>query len=123
MTRLRRKLGKLAAIFLLVGIVLSPLRAAAATIPMLFAYDETVRATTTVRVETRSSVRPEQGGIPDYAYDEARDGYDDIPNAPAVAGARGVYAYDYAVELLEQREVAKGAFYDALVATTAAEEA
>jgi hypothetical protein len=37
----------LAALFLVVGIVLSPLRAAAATIPVLFAYDAAVRPTAT----------------------------------------------------------------------------
>jgi hypothetical protein len=44
---------RLAALFLLLGIVLLPLRELAATVPMVITYDVAVRPTATVRVEIR----------------------------------------------------------------------
>ena len=52
-----RRRPLLAALFLFVGIVLSPLRAVATTFPLVFAYDAGTRPTATVRVEARPSLR------------------------------------------------------------------
>jgi hypothetical protein len=77
----------LAPLLLVLGIVLSPLRAVAATIPVLIAYDATVRPIATARVEAGPSLRPERGGAPEYAYDDVPDGLDDASN-PVLATAR-----------------------------------
>jgi hypothetical protein len=58
--------SRLAALLLVVGVVLSPLRAVAATIPTLMTYDASILPTATIRVEAGSSVRPERGGVREY---------------------------------------------------------
>jgi hypothetical protein len=63
-------------LLLLMGIVLSPLRAVAATVPVLFACDAVVRPTTTTRVDTGSSLRPNAEQAPITAYGDALFGYD-----------------------------------------------
>ena len=90
------------------GLVLSTLRAVAATIPVLIAYDAAVRPWTTTQVETGSSLRREHGGLPEYAYDGAHHGYDQGSNPLAVGGEGADHAYDRAVESLEWREVGGG---------------
>lgn len=49
--------SRLAAFFLIVGIILSPLRTVAATLPMLFAYDAAVGSTAAVQGERCGSRR------------------------------------------------------------------
>ena len=78
----------LALLFVLVlGIVLSPLRAVAATIPALFAYDVAIQGTATAPLGRIYAVPPERGGLPEYAYDAAHVGYDGTVNPQAVARA------------------------------------
>ena len=57
------------AVLLVLGIVLLPLRAVAATIPVLFAYDAAVRLMATTPVEARSSLGPDGRGVPESVYD------------------------------------------------------
>lgn len=122
MTPLRRKLGKVVALFLLAGTVLWPLRAVAATVLMRFAYDAVVLPTATVRVGTGPSLRPDRGSVHEYVYDDAHDGYDDTSNALVVGGAGAENVYDPAFKLALRREVhGEGAIYDNPAATTAAE--
>jgi hypothetical protein len=92
--RLARTIRLLATLVLVIGILLSPLRAAAATIPMLIAYDAAVFSTATVRVEARPSLQPERGGVPEYVYDDAHEGYDDASNPHVVGGAGADDTYD-----------------------------
>lgn len=47
----------LATVFVVVGIILSPLRATAATSPMLIAYDAAVLPTTTTALAEEDAVR------------------------------------------------------------------
>jgi hypothetical protein len=84
----------LAALFLLVGTVLLPLHAAAATLPTLIAYDEAVPPSATTGSETERSRRPERGSAPEYGYDAVRVGYDSAANLHVVGGARAVLACD-----------------------------
>jgi hypothetical protein len=110
----------LAALLLLVGIVLLPLRATAATIPMLIAYDMAAWSTATMQVETGASVRSERGGAPEYVYDDVLEATGSAANPREAACAGPVHAYDGALERPEPPELAKGMIYDAPVATTAA---
>jgi len=112
-----RRLGTL---LLLVGIVLSPLRAMAATIPVLTAYEVAVRSTATTVLGKHDAVRPETERARTACAD-ATLAYDEFSNWPTAAGLRGVLAYDGAVELTERRELTEGAIYDATAPTTAAE--
>ena len=112
---------RLAAAFVIVGIILSPMRAAAATVPMLIAYDVAVPPMATLRVEAGPSLRSELGGVPKHVYDGARFGDDGPSKPPVAAGAGAVHAYDNALELAERREAANGVIYAAPAATTAAE--
>ncbi len=110
---------RFAGLVLFVVIVLSSLRAVAATIPTLVAYDAAVRPTATTWIETGPSLRPQWRRAPDYAYDDVPEGYDGITE-PRVTGA--VHAYDGAIEFADWRELrAEGAIYDAPASTTAAE--
>ena len=112
------------AVLLLVGIILSPLHAVAATIPMLIAYDAAVRRSPTTSQVAHDGVRPEDEGPRINAYDcdaAVLLVYDDAPNLRVIAGAGGVHAYDRALELSERREVAWGPIYAAPAATPAAE--
>jgi hypothetical protein len=110
----------LTVIFLLLGIVLSPLRAVAATIPVLAAYDE---AATTVlgRHDAVRSGPAEVEGRGIYDYGGARLAYDEASNAHVDAGAGAVHAYDAALEHTDQRERGgEGAICGAAAAPTAA---
>jgi hypothetical protein len=106
-----------------VGIVLSPLRAVATTVPTSFAHDAAVGSTAMVRIETGPSRRPERERGHEYVYDDAHDRYSDPSNPPVVAGAPGVHAYDDALELLERCEPSAGVIYVVASATAAAEGA
>lgn len=110
-----------AALFLLVGLVLSPLHAVAATIPMLIVYDAAVGPTATTAIGTDNAVRSETGHSRITAYDDARFGYDK-PSRPRLARGAGAFCtYDDALEHARAREVEGGeAIYDAPAATTAA---
>jgi hypothetical protein len=112
----------LAAFVVVVGIVLSPLRAAAATAPMLIAHDAAAWPTATMQAETGAAVRSdERGSAPEYVYDDARDRYDGTTTRRVIDAAGGVRAYDHALNLAEQREVAEGVIYAASAAAPAAE--
>ncbi len=113
----------LVAFVVVVGIVLSPVRAVAATIPTLIAYDAAVRPTTTTRVEAGPSRRPNLRGVPEYVYDAAHVGYDGAASPQVTNGAGTLHAYDNALNFAERREVVEGAVYDAPATTTAAEGA
>jgi hypothetical protein len=110
-----------ALVVLLAGIILSPLRAVAATIPALIAYDAAVRPTATTRIVSEPSPQPEPRSANEYGYDGALVRYDGPSNPPVAAGTGAVHAYDGTLELTERREVAEGVIYDATVATVAAE--
>jgi hypothetical protein len=81
------------AFHLVVAIVLSPLRAAAA-IPMLIAYDVPVPRTAIVRVEAGRSLRPELGRVPEYVYDDRSEWARCGTKPPAANGNGAVHAYD-----------------------------
>jgi hypothetical protein len=106
----------------LVGIVFLPLRAAAATVRMLFAYDAACVPTATMPgtllIERREAERP---AINDY--DSAQIRYSDLSKRPVARGAAAVHAYDGALKITERREPSEGVIYAAPAATTAAEGA
>jgi len=114
--------GIVVALLAAMGLVLLPLRAAAATVPMLIAYDVAVPPMTTMLVERPDTVQREVEPASND-YDRACVGCDDPWNPPVAAGAADIHAYDDTFELLEQRERAKGAIYGAVVATPELEEA
>src|ERR1700728_325546 len=58
----------LIALLVVLGIVLSPLLAAA-MIPALFVYDVAAPPAATVRIDVGRSLRPERGFASEYAYD------------------------------------------------------
>jgi hypothetical protein len=109
----------LAGLFLLVGIVLSPLWAAAATIPMLIAHEAAVRPTSTTALGRQEAVRPETAYARSTAYDDADFGYGKPRGL--TRGARVIHAYDDAVKFAEPRALVDGVIYDALAASPAAE--
>jgi hypothetical protein len=113
----------LAALFVVVGVVLSPRRAAAATIPTLFAYDGMVPPTATT-VLGRPDAVPTEAERPAFnAYDAALLDYNYAASPHVLAGGGAVHAYDDALEHADQREVhSEGAIYAAAATTTAAEE-
>jgi Predicted lipoprotein of unknown function (DUF2380) len=106
-------------IVVVVGIVLSPLRAAAATIPTLIAYDAAIRSTATTALG-RLAVRP-MTDLTRTSCDNATFGYDDSSNRPSAPGVRRVPAYDDALNLAERREQTEEAIYGATATTAAAE--
>ena len=120
MARLARTVRALATLLFFVGIVLLPLRAAAATVPMLIAYDVAALSTTTMPVERPDTVRREVEPASND-YDRACVGCDDPWDPPVAAGAADIHADDDTLELLERRERAKGAIYGFVEPTTAAE--
>lgn len=101
-----------AALFVLVGIVVSPLRAVAATIPMLIAYDAEVRPTAMRALGRPDAVGSEKERA-QAACDDATFAYDDSSTPPVAAGAGAVCAYDDALNLADRRGVGEGAIYDA----------
>ncbi|HEY3961683.1 MAG TPA: hypothetical protein VGL84_04100 [Gaiellaceae bacterium] len=103
MARLARTVRALAALLFFVGIVLLPLRAAAATVPTLIAYDVAALSTTTMPVERPDTVRREVEPASND-YDRACAGCDDPWDPPVAAGAADIHAYDDTLELLERRE-------------------
>ena len=110
---------RLAALVVLLGIVLLPVRAVAATIPVLIAYDAPVRPTATTRVETGPSLRTEPGS----AYDDAPDGHDGGAKSRLADATGAVCGYDDALNLAERPEFVEGVNNDVSAATTAAEGA
>ena len=116
-------LGKLSAlILLLVGVVLSPLRAAAATIPMLIAYDVPGRPAATIAFGRHDGVRPKAGQARSTTYDDTLQGYDRPSRPPLARDAGAVCAYDDALEHADRREVfGQGAICDAIAAPIAVE--
>jgi hypothetical protein len=116
-----RWLRRGATLVLLVGIVLSPLRAAAATIPMLIAYDAAVGPTTTIRTGAGPSVRPARRGAREYIYDGGLNGYGGTANSPTFGDAVAIHAYDDTLNVADRREVGEGVSYAAAAATTPAE--
>ena len=109
-----RTVRALAALLLLVGVVVFPLRAAAATIPMPIAYDAAVRPTARMAVGRLDAVRreAEHGSI--NAYDPGRHSYDNPSNPHAGDGAGAVHTYDDAPESPDRRQVQDGVHgYDA----------
>lgn len=123
MTRSARWWRLIANILLLVaGIVLSPLRAVAATVPVLSAYDAAVQPTAATAFLRLDAVRPERDGPPEYAYDAVHVGYDGAANAQMVARAGAIRPYGRPLNFPNWHEVGEGVIYDALTATTAAEE-
>jgi hypothetical protein len=121
MARFAQLARPLAAFLLVLGIVLSPLRAVAATIPMLFAYDAAVVLAATARVETGPALRSERGGTPEYDYDAVHVGYDSTTNSQGVGGVGAVLAYGRTLDLADRREAGEAAIYAAPATTTAAE--
>jgi hypothetical protein len=116
----------LSVLLLLVGVALSPLRAVAATLPMLIPYDAAVGPTAMAAFDGGDAVRPEgvEAKSPAFHdYDGARLAQEGASNPPVAPRAPGVHAYDDALELLERRELAKGPIFDAAVPTAAAEGA
>ena len=112
---------RLAALVLLVGIVLLPLRAVAATVTMLIAYDAAVSRTSTTTQASHHAVRSEGEDPHINACDcdpAAPLAYDAPSSLRMTAGAGGAHTYDDALEHADRRE---GAIYDASAATTAAE--
>jgi len=69
-----RFVARLVLVLVAMGIVLSPLRAVAATIPMLFAYDVAAQATARAALGRSDAVRPQRGGRSEYAYDAVHVG-------------------------------------------------
>ena len=110
------------AVLLVLGVVLSPLRAAAATIPVLFAYDVAVRPTATTVVGRYEAARSEAERPAFNDYDCALVGYGDHSNPPVVRDERADDAYDRAPNLPERCEVGGGVIYDAPAPTAATEE-
>ena len=100
----------LAALFLIVGVVLSPLRAVAETAPVVITSDTAVCLTATRRVETEPSPRPERSSAPEYVYDNVLGADGTAANLPVATGARAIQAiqaiqaYHGALELTERRE-------------------
>ncbi len=112
----------LAAFLVVVGIVLSSLSAAAATVSVLAASIVTVESTATTQIEMASLVRPEERSVPEYTYDNASNRYADASNTRAIQGAAAVHAYDGANELSGRSDLrVDGVIYDAPAATAAAE--
>jgi hypothetical protein len=114
---------RLAALLLLLGIVLSPSRAVAATLPMFIAYDMTVPRTAIVGVAAGPSLRPGLGGIPEYDYDDAPDRHDGGTKPRAADATGAAHVYDDTLNLDGWREVGEGVIWDAGAASTAAEGA
>lgn len=116
----------LAALFLLVGFLLAPLRAAAATIPTFIAYDAAGGAggaTTTTTFGRNEAARAEPNYARTIAYDDALVGYD-TPSRPRHArGAGDAHGYDGTLNLADRREAGEGAIFDDSAATIAAEAA
>ena len=110
-----------ALVILLVVVVLSPLRAVAATIPALIAYDAAVRPTATTRIVSEPSPQPEPRSANEYGYDGALVRYDGPSNPPVAGGTGAVHAYDGTLELIERSGLAEGAIYGAVASTAAAE--
>jgi hypothetical protein len=109
-----------AVLLLIVGIVLSPLRAVAAMVPMLIAYDVAGPRTATTRVEVGPSLRSDRGSVSEYVYDDILGADGSTPSPPVAAGAGTIHAYDRALELTDRREAANGVLYAAAAATAAA---
>ncbi len=78
-----------ATVFPVTGIVLLPLRVAAATLPAFVAYDAAGSSATT-RMRGETSVPRERGAAVKFSYDEAIDRYDcstkEVPLSVSVEG-------------------------------------
>jgi hypothetical protein len=111
----------LAALVLVLGVVLSPLRAVAATVPTFIAYDAAAGCTATTVLGRLDAVRGEAEHRSINARDPGRRSYDNASNPHVAAGAGAVHAYDDAPNRVERRELAGGLIYAAADPTTAAE--
>jgi hypothetical protein len=103
-----------------IGTVLWPLRAVAATIPTFIAYDVAVRSTATTALGRYDAVRPDAEHA-NTACDCASFGYGEPSRRHLARGGGAVDAYDGAHEVTQRREVVQGVIYDAPAATKAAE--
>ena len=103
-----------------IGTVLWPLRAVAATIPTFIAYDVVVRSTATTALGRYDAVRPDAEHA-NTACDCASFGYGEPSGRHLARGGGAVHAYDGAHEITQRREVAQGVIYDAPAAMAAAE--
>jgi hypothetical protein len=136
---------RLVGFLVVLGGVLLPLRAVAATVPMLFAHDAMSGCTATTGFGGREAVRPDAAKADRPCindYDAARLMYGATSNLHVFGGASADHAYDAALEhadrrqdrdavrahgvslrLADRTEVGgEGAIYDAPSAATAAEE-
>ncbi len=126
MTRVMRGFWHALLVLLLMGIALSPLRAAAGTIPMLVAYDATV---TTVLRRRHDAVRSgpaevERHGI--YDYDGARLAYDGGGGGPVRRARRrwvpgALHACDATLERRQRELGSEGAICGTAATPTAPE--
>jgi hypothetical protein len=112
-------------LFLLVlAVVLSPVRAMAATVPVGFAYDLAARSTDTTLIEELPAVRLERGNVPHHGYDGVPDRYDGSRSSGIADGSGALHSCNGALELADPRELrAVVAICDALVIAGAAEGA
>ena len=98
---------RVATFLLVVGIVLSPLRAVGATIPLLIAYEAAVLPTTTTVLGAVDVVRLEAEPSSINEYDGAHPARYGSSNPHVFGGMGAVHAYDDALELTERREPTK----------------
>jgi hypothetical protein len=115
---------RLARVVLFVGIVLSPLSAVAATVPMLLACDVPVGPTAMMLFGRSEAGRCGAERPATNDYDAARLAYGGWSNPLVVARVRVVHAYDDALGHANGREAQdEGPIYDAPAAALAAEGA
>jgi|CZKU01.1.fsa_nt_gi hypothetical protein len=95
----------LAALLIVVGILLSPMRAMAATAPMLVVTVRVVWTTATTQLGGADAVRREAAHPSINAYDAARSRYDDLSNARVAPGLGEAGAYDGHLEHAERHEL------------------
>jgi hypothetical protein len=115
----------------LLGVVLSPLRAVAATVPVIFAYDAVVPPTATTGHNGNNAARSEAAKTEPRAtndYDGACRVYATPSNPRVAVGVEAahpydVHAYDDALNFAAWREVGEGVVCDAAAPTSAAEGA
>jgi hypothetical protein len=111
--------SNVAALVLLVGIVLSPLRSAGAAMPVLIAYGTAVAPSATMVLGPDDAVRSEAKRPSIDAYDPSRVSYENASNPRVAAGVEEIGGYDDGLELPDLREVnGEGAIYDAASAPT-----
>src|SRR5580658_6354371 len=113
---------RLAAVLIVMSIVLSPLRAMAAALPVFVATVQAVGPTATTQLRRADAVRGEAEPPRINTHDAPLFGYDDPANPRVSPGAGAVHAYHGNLEFAHRREVhSEGAIYDAPIPTTATE--